>query len=84
MPCTAWGNPTYNTRGWKGPRYLITDAHWRRFEDLMDKTPWKRYGRENDVRCGHCMVHCRHEPKAALGVNDRLRDTLQMLRWALG
>jgi len=24
MMCTAWGNPTYNPRGWKGPCYLMT------------------------------------------------------------
>ena len=29
LPCTAWGNPTYNVKGWKGPCYLITDAHMR-------------------------------------------------------
>ena len=27
LMCTAWGNPTYNPRGWKGPCYLMTDAH---------------------------------------------------------
>ena len=35
LPCTAWGNPTYNVKGWKGPCYLITDAHYKTFEDLM-------------------------------------------------
>ncbi len=83
MPCTAWGNPTYNTRGWKGPCYLITDAHWNSFEDLMTETPWERYGRGNDERCEHCMVHCGYEPSAALGVNARLGDSLRMLHWAL-
>lgn len=83
MPCTAWGNPTYNTRGWKGPCYLITDAHWESFEELMSETPWDRYGRGNDDRCEHCMVHCGYEPSAALGVNSRLADSLRMLRWAL-
>ncbi len=83
MPCTAWGNPTYNTRGWKGPCYLITDAHWDSFEELMRQTPWDRYGRGNDERCEHCMVHCGYEPSAALGVNGRLADSLRMLRWAL-
>ena len=29
LMCTAWGNPTYNPRGWKGPCYLMTDAHHR-------------------------------------------------------
>lgn len=83
LPCTAWGNPTYNVRGWKGPCYLITDAHWERFEDLMSRTPWRRYGRGNDRRCEHCMVHCGYEPSAALGVNARLGDSLRTIRWAL-
>lgn len=83
LPCTAWGNPTYNIKGWKGPCYLITDAHWRTFEDLMSQTPWERYGRGNDPRCEHCMVHCGYEPSAALGVNATLGDTLKMLSWAL-
>ena len=83
MPCTAWGNPTYNTRGWKGPCYLITDAHWDSFEELMSETPWERYGRGKDERCEHCMVHCGYEPSAALGVNGRLGDSLRTIRWAL-
>ena len=44
LPCTAWGMPTYNVKGWKGPCYLITDAHHDTFEDLMTKTPWENYG----------------------------------------
>ena len=83
MPCTAWGNPTYNTRGWKGPCYLITDAHWDTFAELMSETHWERYGRGNDDRCEHCMVHCGYEPSAALGVNGSLGDSLRMIRWAL-
>ena len=83
MPCTAWGNPTYNTRGWKGPCYLITDAHWNSFEDLMSQTPWQQYGRGQDERCEHCMVHCGFEPSATLGVNAQLGDSLRMLQWAL-
>src|SRR5215468_9513977 len=27
LTCTAWGNPTRNIKGWKGPCYLITDKH---------------------------------------------------------
>ena len=33
LMCTAWGNPTYNPRGWKGPCYLMTDAHHETFKD---------------------------------------------------
>ncbi|HXI40747.1 MAG TPA: adenosyl-hopene transferase HpnH [Bryobacteraceae bacterium] len=83
LPCTAWGNPTYNIKGWKGPCYLITDAHYKTFEALMTQTPWENYGHGNDPRCEHCMVHCGYEPSAALGINARLADSFKMLTWAL-
>jgi hopanoid biosynthesis associated radical SAM protein HpnH len=83
LPCTAWGNPTYNVKGWKGPCYLITDAHHATFEDLMTRTPWEMYGHGNDPRCEHCMVHCGYEPSAALGINARLSDSIRLLEWAL-
>jgi len=83
LPCTAWGNPTYNVRGWKGPCYLITDAHYRTFEELMTRTPWESYGHGRDPRCRDCMVHCGYEPSAALGINSRLGDSFRMLSWAL-
>jgi hopanoid biosynthesis associated radical SAM protein HpnH len=83
LPCTAWGNPTYNVMGWKGPCYLITDAHYRTFEELMTHTPWESYGPGNDPRCEHCMMHCGFEPSAALGINGKLTDHLRMMTWAL-
>ncbi len=83
MPCTAWGNPTYNPRGWKGPCYLITDAHHRTFSDFLENTPWEKYGYGKDPRCRDCMVHCGYEPSAAIGVNRRLGDSFKMLAWAL-
>lgn len=83
LPCTAWGNPTYNIKGWKGPCYLITDGHYKTFEALMTQTPWENYGHGNDPRCEHCMVHCGYEPSAALGINARLADSFKMLTWAL-
>ncbi len=83
LTCTAWGNPTRNVKGWKGPCYLITDRHHATFEGLMNDTPWQNYGRGKDPRCEHCMVHCGYEPSAALGVNRRLGDSLKMLLWQL-
>jgi hopanoid biosynthesis associated radical SAM protein HpnH len=83
LSCTAWGNPTRNIKGWKGPCYLITDEHHASFRDLMENTEWERYGRGRDPRCEHCMVHCGYEPTAALGVNARLGDSLKMLLWQL-
>ena len=83
LPCTAWGNPTYNIKGWKGPCYLITDAHYKTFEGLMTETPWETYGPGNDPRCEHCMMHCGFEPSAALGINAGLADSFKLLTWAL-
>ncbi len=83
LTCTAWGNPTRNIKGWKGPCYLITDEHHETFRDLMDKTEWEKYGAGKDPRCEHCMVHRGFEPSAALGVNSRLGDSLKMLMWQL-
>ncbi len=83
LRCTAWGNPTRNVKGWKGPCYLITDEHHATFQDLMENTDWDSYGQGNDPRCEHCMVHCGFEPTAALGVNAQLGDSLKMLMWQI-
>lgn len=83
LSCTAWGNPTRNVKGWKGPCYLITDQHHATFNDLMENTNWDAYGRGRDPRCEHCMVHCGYEPSAALGVNSKLGDSLKMLLWQI-
>lgn len=83
LMCTAWGNPTYNPRGWKAPCYLITDGHHATFKDFVEKTDWDKYGRGRDPRCEHCMVHVGYEPSAVLGANRRLRDTWRLLKWQL-
>ena len=53
------------------------------FADLMENTPWERYGHGRDPRCEHCLMHCGYEPSAALGVNAKLGDTFKMLLWQL-
>jgi hopanoid biosynthesis associated radical SAM protein HpnH len=83
LMCTAWGNPTYNPRGWKGPCYLITDAHHTTFKDFMEKTPWEKYGRGRDPRCQDCMVHVGYEPSAVLGAHRKLGDNWKMFKWQL-
>jgi len=83
LSCTAWGNPTRNIKGWKGPCYLITDEHHDTFEGLMEDTAWEDYGYGKDPRCEHCMVHCGYEPSAALGVNRKMGDSLKMLMWQM-
>jgi hopanoid biosynthesis associated radical SAM protein HpnH len=83
LQCTAWGNPTRNVKGWKGPCYLITDEHHATFRGLIEDTDWSKYGRGNDPRCEHCLVHSGYEASAALGANARLRDGFKMLLWQL-
>ncbi|HEV3253619.1 MAG TPA: adenosyl-hopene transferase HpnH [Candidatus Acidoferrales bacterium] len=83
LMCTAWGNPTYNPRGWKGPCYLMTDEHHATFKEFIDNTPWEKYGRGRDSRCQDCMVQSGYEPSAVLGGNKKLGDTWKMLSWQL-
>jgi hopanoid biosynthesis associated radical SAM protein HpnH len=83
LMCTAWGNPTYNTKGWKAPCYLITDTHHDTFNELIKKTPWEHYGYGRDPRCENCLVHCGYEASAATGVNAHFGDTWKMLAWNL-
>jgi hopanoid biosynthesis associated radical SAM protein HpnH len=81
LMCTAWGNPTYNPRGWKGPCYLMTDGHYSTFSEFIEKVPWDNYGRGRDPRCEDCMVHAGYEASAVLGGNKKLGDTWKMLHW---
>ncbi len=83
LMCTAWGNPTYNPRGWKGPCYLMTDAHHASFREFLENTPWEKYGRGRDPRCKDCMVHVGYEPSAVLGAHRKLGDNWKMLKWQL-
>lgn len=79
LTCSAWAIPTRNIRGWKGPCYLMTDAHHASYGDLLEKTPWENYGvvngRVRDPRCENCMVHCGYEPSATLGRDAQSGDT---------
>jgi hopanoid biosynthesis associated radical SAM protein HpnH len=88
LSCSAWAIPTRNVRGWKGPCYLITDAHYASYRELIEATDWDRLGRVNgvarDPRCEHCMVHCGHEPTATLGINAQRGDIWKNLRFNFG
>jgi len=81
LTCAAWANPTRNVKGWKGPCYLITDAHWPSYRELVDATDWDRLGPGRDPRCRHCLVHCGFEPAAVLAANRDVRDILRMALW---
>lgn len=63
--CTPWGNPTYNVFGWQLPCYLLQEGYVETFAELLDRTPWERYGRASgNPKCADCMVHSGHEASA--------------------
>jgi MoaA/NifB/PqqE/SkfB family radical SAM enzyme len=88
LTCSAWAIPTRNVRGWKGPCYLMTDAHHATYRDLLEKTDWSRYGVVNgtarDPRCENCMTHCGYEPTASLGIGGKPGDTWKNLAFNFG
>ncbi len=85
LTCTAWAIPTRNVKGWKAPCYLITDGHYERYQEMLDRVDWNKYGVVNgiarDPRCENCMVHCGYDPSGALGTNYQSGDTWKNIRY---
>ena len=88
LSCSAWAIPTRNIMGWKGPCYLMTDAHYSSYAELLEKVEWEKYGVEDglakDSRCENCMVHCGYEPTASLGLNAQPGDTWKNIWFNFG
>jgi len=88
LTCSAWAIPTRNIRGWKGPCYLMTDAHYSSYAELLEKVEWDRYGVVDgvarDSRCENCMVHCGYEPTATLGLQAQRGDTWKNIKFNFG
>ena len=75
--CTPWGNPTRNVFGWQKPCYLLADeGNAASFKELLDSTPWDKYGTVNNPKCVNCMAHCGYE---ATAVEDMLKHPLKAL-----
>ncbi len=75
--CTPWGNPTRNIFGWQKPCYLLADeGNASSFQELLDDTPWEKYGTVNNPKCANCMAHCGYE---ATAVEDTLAHPLKAL-----
>jgi MoaA/NifB/PqqE/SkfB family radical SAM enzyme len=88
LTCSAWAIPTRNIRGWKGPCYLMTDAHYSTYAELLEKVQWDKYGVVDgvarDSRCENCMVHCGYEPTASLGLQSQRGDTWKTIKFNFG
>ncbi|MCK5898600.1 MAG: adenosyl-hopene transferase HpnH [Methylococcales bacterium] len=75
--CTPWGNPTRNVFGWQKPCYLLDDEGYvDSFQELLDTTPWEKYGNVNNPKCANCMAHCGYE---ATAVEDMLAHPIKAL-----
>jgi hopanoid biosynthesis associated radical SAM protein HpnH len=75
--CTPWGNPTRNVFGWQKPCYLLADeGNAASFQELLDTTPWDKYGTVKNPKCANCMAHCGYE---ATAVEDTLAHPLKAL-----
>jgi hypothetical protein len=85
LTCTAWAIPTRNIRGWKAPCYLMTDGHYPRYQEMLDKVDWNKYGVVDgvarDSRCENCMVHCGYDPSGALGTSYQRGDHWKNLKY---
>jgi hopanoid biosynthesis associated radical SAM protein HpnH len=79
--CTPWGNPTRNVFGWQKPCYLLVDEGYAdSFQELLDDTPWEKYGNSKNPKCASCMAHCGYE---ATAVEDMLSNPLKGMLVAL-
>ncbi len=75
--CTPWSNPTRNIFGWQKPCYLLADeGHAGSFREMMETTPWDKYGVGRNPKCDNCMAHCGYEGTAA---NDAFSHPLKTL-----
>lgn len=83
LPCSPWGNPTRNAKGWKSPCYFITDAYYDSFKELMEKTPWDKYGPGRDERCSSCRTHYGFEPSAIMRIMRSPREAVRTFIWSL-
>ena len=88
LTCTAWAIPTYNVKGWKAPCYLMTDAHYPTYAEMLEKVAWDNYGVVDgvvrDPRCENCMVHCGYDPSGALGTNYQPGDHWKNFKYNFG
>src|SRR3954464_15492274 len=64
------------------------DGHYSRYQEMLTKVDWDKYGVVDgvarDPRCEHCMVHCGYDPSAALGRNYQRGDNWKNIKYNFG
>jgi len=79
--CTPWGSPNYNIFGWQKPCYMFSDGYAQTFREYLETTDWEKYGRRSgNSKCQNCMMHCGHEPTAAIDATSSLKNMLISIR----
>ncbi len=78
--CSPWTTVTRNPQGWKGPCYLITNGHYKTFQELHAATDWEFYRTKQDIRCRDCKLHSGFEGTVALEFGKNLKDSWRMVR----
>jgi len=81
--CSQWTMPTRTPLGWRKPCYLIADEHVPTFAQLMETTPWQKYGFGRDPRCATCMMHCGYEGSAILEAMEKPEAMWEMAKRAI-
>jgi hypothetical protein len=63
----------------------MTDGHYGRYHEMLEKVDWNKYGVVDgvarDPRCENCMVHCGYDPSGALGTNYQRGDNWKNLKY---
>lgn len=80
MQCSPWTTVTRNPQGWKGPCYLITNGHYKTFNEMHAATDWEYYRTKQDFRCRDCKLHSGFEGTVALDFGKNLKDSWRMVR----
>ena len=83
LPCTAWANPTYNVRGWRGPCYLVGDAHYETYRELVEATDWDRLGPGGDPRCATAWYTAASSQQPCSPRHKGFADVLRMAVWQM-
>ena len=88
LTCSAWAIPTRNIRGWKGPCYLMTDAHYSSYQELAGESAVgqirrrKRRGERQPLRELHGPLRLRadRQPRPERAARRHLEDGAVQLR----
>ena len=78
--CTPWGNPNYSVLGWQKPCYLLDEGYAETFQELLETTPWEKYGHINNPKCADCTAHCGYEPSAVNDASSSMKSMLVSLK----